>query len=81
MDTRKAAAKPQQVHATDVLSLDYETVAGSDILAGLQHLALQPLAEHHFVYWRRLSNDDIGIVTILHLRMHQLDRFRDSGQS
>jgi plasmid stabilization system protein ParE len=36
--------------------------------------------ERHFVYWRRLSNGDIGIVTILHERMHQIDRFReDSG--
>ncbi|HUJ45965.1 MAG TPA: type II toxin-antitoxin system RelE/ParE family toxin [Rhizomicrobium sp.] len=33
--------------------------------------------EHHFVYWRRLANGDIGIVTILHERMHQIDRFRD----
>lgn len=33
--------------------------------------------EHHFVYWRRLSGGDIGIVTILHERMHQMDRFRD----
>ena len=33
--------------------------------------------EHHFVYWRRLSDGDIGIVTILHERMHQTDRFRD----
>lgn len=32
---------------------------------------------HHFVYWRWLSNGDIGIVTILHERMHQMDRFRD----
>ncbi len=32
------------------------------------------------VYWRQLSNGDIGIVTILHERMHQIDRFReDSG--
>ena len=36
--------------------------------------------EHHFVYWRRLSNGDIGIVTILHERMHQMDRFRDDRQ-
>lgn len=36
--------------------------------------------ERHFVYWRWLSNGDIGIVTILHERMHQIDRFReDSG--
>jgi len=33
--------------------------------------------ERHVVYWRRLSNGDIGIVTLLHERMHQLDRFKD----
>ena len=32
--------------------------------------------ERHFVYWRSLSNGDIGIVTILHERMHQIDRLR-----
>lgn len=36
--------------------------------------------EKHFVYWRRLSNGDIGIVSILHERMHQIDRFRDDFQ-
>jgi len=29
---------------------------------------------HHFVYWRRLANGDIGIVTILHERMHHRNR-------
>lgn len=33
--------------------------------------------EQHFVYWRWLSNGDVGIVTILHERMHQVDRFRE----
>ncbi|MDE1147716.1 MAG: type II toxin-antitoxin system RelE/ParE family toxin [Azospirillaceae bacterium] len=33
--------------------------------------------EHHFVYWRRLSNGDIGIITILHERMHRIERFRE----
>ena len=33
--------------------------------------------ERHFVYWRRLSDGDIGIVTILHERMHRIDRFRE----
>ena len=33
--------------------------------------------ERHFVYWRYLSDGSIGIVTILHERMHQLERFRD----
>lgn len=33
--------------------------------------------EHHFIYWRRLSDGDVGIVTILHERMHQIDRFKE----
>jgi toxin ParE1/3/4 len=33
--------------------------------------------EHHFVYWRRLSSGDIGIVTILHERMHQIGPFAE----
>ncbi|RUP35212.1 MAG: type II toxin-antitoxin system RelE/ParE family toxin [Curvibacter sp.] len=33
--------------------------------------------ERHFVYWRYLSDGAIGIVTILHERMHQIDRLRE----
>ncbi|MCD8503847.1 MAG: type II toxin-antitoxin system RelE/ParE family toxin [Burkholderiaceae bacterium] len=33
--------------------------------------------ERHIVYWRYLSGGDIGIVSILHERMHQIDRFAD----
>ncbi len=33
--------------------------------------------ERHVIYWRRLANGDIGIVTILHQRMHQIDRLRE----
>jgi plasmid stabilization system protein ParE len=33
--------------------------------------------EPHFVYRRRLSDGDIGIVTILHERIRQTDRFPD----
>jgi toxin ParE1/3/4 len=33
--------------------------------------------QKHFVYWKRLADGDIGIVTILHQRMHQIERFRD----
>lgn len=32
--------------------------------------------ERHYVYWKRLTNGDIGIVTILHERMHQIDRLK-----
>lgn len=33
--------------------------------------------EKHFVYWKRLANGDIGIVTVLHERMHQIGRLRE----
>ena len=33
--------------------------------------------QSHFVYWRHLSNGDIGIVTILHQRMHQMARLQE----
>lgn len=33
--------------------------------------------QRHFVYWRRLPDGDIGIVTILHERMHRIERLRD----
>lgn len=34
--------------------------------------------EHHFVYWKVMrSGGDIGIVAILHERMHQLERVRE----
>ncbi|WP_303852882.1 type II toxin-antitoxin system RelE/ParE family toxin [Bartonella apis] len=33
--------------------------------------------KHHYIYWKKLKNNDTGIVTILHERMHQIDRFKD----
>lgn len=33
--------------------------------------------EHHYIYWKLLADGTIGIVTILHDRMHQIERFRD----
>ncbi|AZU05059.1 plasmid stabilization system protein [Glycocaulis alkaliphilus] len=34
--------------------------------------------ERHFVYWRHLDNGDIGIVTVLHERMHRIGQLRDA---
>ncbi|PCI73025.1 MAG: plasmid stabilization protein [Gammaproteobacteria bacterium] len=31
----------------------------------------------HFVYWKYLKSGEIGIVTILHQRMHQLKHFKN----
>lgn len=33
--------------------------------------------ESHFIYWKLLDGDTVGIVTILHEKMHQIERFRD----
>jgi toxin ParE1/3/4 len=33
--------------------------------------------ERHYIYWKLLADGTVGIVTILHERMHQMDRFRD----
>jgi toxin ParE1/3/4 len=35
--------------------------------------------ERHFIYWRVLSDGAVGIVTILHERMHQAARFADDA--
>ena len=32
--------------------------------------------ERHFVYWKYLANGDIGIATVLHERMHQIEHFK-----
>lgn len=32
--------------------------------------------ERHLIYWRLLHDGSVGIVTVLHERMHQIDRLR-----
>ncbi len=32
--------------------------------------------EKHFIYWKLLEDGVVGIVTVLHERMHQIERFR-----
>ena len=31
--------------------------------------------EHHYIYWKVLADGDVGIVTVLHERMHQIEGF------
>ena len=35
----------------------------------------------HFVYWKRLADGTLGIVTVLHERMHQIGRFLADHES
>ena len=37
--------------------------------------------EKHFIYWKMLGDGSVGIVTVLHQRMHQIDRFREDDPS
>ena len=33
--------------------------------------------ERHLIYWKLLGDGSVGIVTILHERMHQIERFQE----
>jgi toxin ParE1/3/4 len=33
--------------------------------------------EHHYIYWKILEDGSVGIVTVLHERMHQFARIQD----
>ena len=33
--------------------------------------------ERHFIYWKMRDDGAVGIVTVLHERMHQIGRFRE----
>lgn len=35
--------------------------------------------EKHFIHWKLLSDGGVGIVTVLHERMHQMERFREDA--
>ncbi|MDB5438910.1 MAG: plasmid stabilization system [Caulobacteraceae bacterium] len=35
--------------------------------------------EKHFIYWELLADGSVGILAILHERMHQLAQFRDQA--
>ncbi len=32
--------------------------------------------EHHFIYWKVLAKGEVGIVAILHERMHQIEQIQ-----
>jgi toxin ParE1/3/4 len=34
--------------------------------------------EKHFIYWKVLDDGVVGIVTVLHERMHRIERLRDA---
>ncbi len=36
--------------------------------------------KRHFVYWKTLGDGAVGIVTVLHERMHRMDRFQEDRE-
>ena len=37
--------------------------------------------EQHVIYWRLLDDDAVGVLTVLHARMHQISRFREDFEA
>ena len=35
----------------------------------------------HYIYWRRLSHGAVGIVTVLHEKMHRIERFKEDASA
>ncbi len=35
--------------------------------------------EKHYIYFKELASGKVGIVTVLHERMHQMDRFKEDS--
>ncbi|WP_026353858.1 type II toxin-antitoxin system RelE/ParE family toxin [Woodsholea maritima] len=56
-------------------------IASKPIPAAFGHDGFYVRYERHVIYWRYLSNADIGIVTILHERMHHMAHFRDDVEN
>jgi toxin ParE1/3/4 len=36
--------------------------------------------DHHYVYWKQLDDGRVGIMAVLHERMHQVERLGELGQ-
>ena len=37
--------------------------------------------EHHYIYWKQLDDGRVGIMAILHERMHQSERLSDLNEN
>lgn len=64
----------------------FERIAGRDLVwravpAEFGVEGFYARCKHHYVYWRVLSDGAVGIVTVLHERMHQMSRFREDDQA
>jgi plasmid stabilization system protein ParE len=62
-------------------AIDAQRVASRPIPAEFGVEGYSVRCKRHIIYWRRLSNGDTGIVTILHQTMRQSARLRDDTES
>lgn len=79
--TRERWGQDQAEHYIRGLFARFEDIAARrciwrDIPAELGVDGFYCRYERHYIYWRILSDGAVGIVTILHERMHRIDRFR-----
>ncbi|RJG54653.1 type II toxin-antitoxin system RelE/ParE family toxin [Sphingobium terrigena] len=80
--TRDTWGEAQAEHYIRALFGQFEAIAGRGVMwraipAEFGVDGYYCRFEHHYIYWRLLPDGTIGIVTLLHERMHQMDRFRD----
>ena len=47
------------------------------IPAEFEVIGFYAIYNKHYIYWKELQSGQIGIVTVLHERMHQLARFQE----
>lgn len=60
----------------------FEQIANREVLwrpisAEFEVNGFYTVYDKHYIYWKELSSGQVGIVTILHERMHQMDRFKE----
>jgi len=76
----------QAHHYINGLFERFEQIANREVIwrsvpAEFEVSGYYTIYERHFIYWKELPSGQIGIVTILHERMHRMDRFKeDAGQ-
>jgi len=80
--TRKQWGEAKAAQYLDELFAAFESIASYGVISrpipaelGVEGFFFRHAK--HVVYWRRLSNGDIGIVTVLHEKMHQIERLKE----
>ena len=80
--TQRQWGDEQAHHCIDGIFDRFEQIANREVIlrpipAEFEVNGFYTVYEKHYIYWKELLSGQIGIVTILHERMHQMDRFKE----